>query len=73
MNALRVRIEASGAVAGTHVYDTADGAELTNVLSTRFEHRLGCEPVVVLELRGGAIRLTDALRGLAETRTPHAV
>ena len=64
--ALQVRIEASGHAGGTKVYDCADGQQLINVLSVRFEHRLNLLPVVVLELQGGAILLTEAVLGLAE-------
>jgi hypothetical protein len=68
--ALRVRIESNGQVEGTHVYDMADGDLIDNVLAARFEYRADHPPIVVLELLGGEILLTETLLGLAETRPP---
>jgi hypothetical protein len=67
--ALHVRIESTGEVHGTHVYDADDGARLDNVLAVRFDHRIGHAPVVVLELQGGALASAPATLGLAEAAT----
>jgi hypothetical protein len=67
--ALRVRLESTGQAGGTHVYDMADGEEIGNVLAARFEYRADHPPIVILELLGGEILLTETLLGLAEQRT----
>jgi hypothetical protein len=65
--ALQVRILASGQLGGTHVYDAADGVELSNVVAIRFEHRVDHEPIVILELAGGALYVTEHVLSLTDT------
>jgi hypothetical protein len=68
--ALQVRIESTGQVRGTRVYDAADGHEITNVVAVRFEHRVDQVPIVVLELVGGQLFITE--RALAPRPSPRA-
>jgi hypothetical protein len=66
--ALRVRIESNGQVSGTKVFDATDDEEIGNVLAARFEYRVDHPPIIVLELLGGEILVSDAVLGMAETQ-----